>query len=259
MKYVCFTFDDGRLDNFTNVFPITQKYNIRCTEYCVTGFIDGSWDGKFNSADKPLTLEMLKEMNNSGWEIALHGDCHKTELNDLRNCINKMSKWFPEKRLYGFSIPNSTVNQNALEDIISSEIGKNIIYIRKGREINTKSWTYRFLYSLYRFFNFQFAYDLFNKKNVNQLPLKNRYSLCSLVVRKEDNPTHLINFIKKMPDNSVCILMFHSVLKRTDQFYGIDPWTFDIDKFGYLCSEINHLRTKSDSKLEICTVMDFFK
>ena len=43
MKYVSFTFDDGRRDNFTYAYPVMKKYGIPGTLFCTTGYIDGTW------------------------------------------------------------------------------------------------------------------------------------------------------------------------------------------------------------------------
>ena len=52
MKYVSFTFDDGRRDNFTCAYPVMKKYGIPGTLFCTTGYIDGTWqkDESWHSA-----------------------------------------------------------------------------------------------------------------------------------------------------------------------------------------------------------------
>ena len=56
-KSVIFTFDDGYEDNYTNMFPLVKKYNIKVTIYMI-GY----------KIDKPgyLTSEQIKEMSDSG-------------------------------------------------------------------------------------------------------------------------------------------------------------------------------------------------
>jgi peptidoglycan/xylan/chitin deacetylase (PgdA/CDA1 family) len=47
---VILTFDDGLKNNFTDAFPILQKYNITATFFLITDYIDTlkvSWDNKF--------------------------------------------------------------------------------------------------------------------------------------------------------------------------------------------------------------------
>ena len=40
-KFVCFTFDDGYTDHYTDALPIFRKYNAPFTIYVTTGFTDG--------------------------------------------------------------------------------------------------------------------------------------------------------------------------------------------------------------------------
>jgi peptidoglycan/xylan/chitin deacetylase (PgdA/CDA1 family) len=41
-KFICFTLDDGYIDNYQNAFPIFKKYNIPFTIYVTTGITDGT-------------------------------------------------------------------------------------------------------------------------------------------------------------------------------------------------------------------------
>jgi peptidoglycan/xylan/chitin deacetylase (PgdA/CDA1 family) len=41
-RFVCFTLDDGYVDNYQQAFPIFKKYNVPFTIYVTTGLIDGS-------------------------------------------------------------------------------------------------------------------------------------------------------------------------------------------------------------------------
>ena len=56
MKYVSFTFDDGRRDNFTCAYPVMKKYGIPGTLFCTTGYIDGTWqkDESWHSAGEAI-------------------------------------------------------------------------------------------------------------------------------------------------------------------------------------------------------------
>ena len=73
-KPVVITFDDGYADNYTEAFPILQKYNMKGTFFIITDKSDK--DGYFMSSD------MLKEMKENGMEIENHTAYH-LELNTL--------------------------------------------------------------------------------------------------------------------------------------------------------------------------------
>lgn len=57
-KPIILTFDDGYMDNYTELFPILQKYNAKATIFVVTGTVD------YNP--RSLTSEQVKELSDSG-------------------------------------------------------------------------------------------------------------------------------------------------------------------------------------------------
>ena len=116
MKYISFTFDDGRRDNYLYAYPIMKKYGIKGTLFCTTGYIDESWkkDESWHSAGEPIHVEELRELEDNGWELALHGDKHTTEVNDLKCASKKMEQWGFVNRPIGFSMPNSNIAKEKL-------------------------------------------------------------------------------------------------------------------------------------------------
>jgi len=74
-----FTVDDGNLDNFTNMFPIMQKYGFTGILYIV---------GNYIGAEHYMTEEQILEMYNAGWEVGSHSmnhlDLTKLDSNQLR-------------------------------------------------------------------------------------------------------------------------------------------------------------------------------
>ncbi len=56
-KTVIMSFDDGYIDNYTEMFPIIKKYNVKVTVFMVAGYIGG---GGYLDAD------MIREMADSG-------------------------------------------------------------------------------------------------------------------------------------------------------------------------------------------------
>ena len=61
------TFDDGHLDNYTNAFPIMQKYNFTGVLYIV---------GNYLGADGFMNREQILEMHDAGWEVGSHSMNH---------------------------------------------------------------------------------------------------------------------------------------------------------------------------------------
>lgn len=56
-KPILLTFDDGYLDNYTELFPILKKYNVKATVFMIMTFV-GNWNY--------LTADQIKEMDASG-------------------------------------------------------------------------------------------------------------------------------------------------------------------------------------------------
>ena len=68
------TVDDGNLDNYTNMFPIMQKYGFTGALYIV---------GNYIGAEHYMNKEQILEMYNTGWEVGSHSMNHLdlTKLN----------------------------------------------------------------------------------------------------------------------------------------------------------------------------------
>ena len=254
MRYVSFTFDDGRRDNFTYAYPIMTKYGIEGTLFCTTGYIDGTCkeDELWRSAGEAIHIDELKELQKNGWELALHGDKHTAEVEDLKRASKKMTQWGFKKRPTGFSLPYSkAVNEN-LNEIIDIYFDSELLYIRTGRRINTKSFSARALYALYTYGHCQWAYNRFNNRNLTDLNQINRKQIYSVVVRCKDEPKMIARFIEQIPDNTCAVLMFHSILPENSRYYGTDPWNWSIVKFEKFCKKIKEL--KDSGKFEMVTL-----
>lgn len=237
MKFVAITFDDGREDNYSVAFPILRKLGFPATVYCTTGFIDGTWKKKddWYSAEAALSVQQLKELKAAGWEIGLHGDKHITEIDDTRVALEKMKKWEIFEKSIGYSLPDSTVNQDNLRVVKELLYPQTILYFRVGRNINTKSLKYRILFVLYTFLNIQLAYNSFNKNNVCLANNIDKMRICSVVVRRKDKPKMILRFIKSLPNDTFVVLMFHSI-HHDNNVYKNDPWNWSETNFNYFCS-----------------------
>ncbi len=66
---IVLTFDDGYLDNFTNAFPLLQKYGMTGTFFVLTGRADAG-DPAY------LSWDMIQAMSNAGMDIQLHSRDH---------------------------------------------------------------------------------------------------------------------------------------------------------------------------------------
>lgn len=67
-KPIILTFDDGYLDNYTNVFPILQQYSMKASFYIITGMV--------GEVDR-LTAPQIREMAAAGMDFGSHTVTHR--------------------------------------------------------------------------------------------------------------------------------------------------------------------------------------
>lgn len=251
MKYIAFTFDDGRADNYLLAKRIMDQYQFRGTIYVTTGFIDGTWEGKavLKAPTRPLKVTEIKELDDAGWEIGLHGDKHQTQTDDMRIALDKLKSWGIEKGNWGISIPNSNTDETEIETIFASEYGNKITYIRRGRKCDTSMLKNKVLYVLYSVLKFKWAYRQFNFDNILAFDSIDKSNIPSVVVKSKDDPKLIIDFVKHIPDNSVVVLMLHSILPSSHPMCGKDPWSWEEARFNELCSEFKAMTAKGELKV----------
>ena len=236
MKYLSITFDDGRADNYEIAYPIMKHYDLPGTIYCTTGYIDGSWKpAKWKSAGKPISIEQLHELHNAGWELGLHGDKHITEVNDLRSALTKMNGWGFSAKSFGFSMPNSASEERDYHDFVKTYLGKEILYIRKGRKIDTSKLTSKLLFAGYSILGYQTAYNIFNNQNAIKTDQIDTENIYTVVVRNEDKPKMIIRFLKQLPEETWIVFMLHSILPEKHPLYGVDSWNWSKERFNDFC------------------------
>ena len=75
-KSVLLTFDDGYLNNLEWAYPILKKYNAKATIFIPTAFVGkvNAWD---NGSDAIMTVEQLRGLDPSVFELALHTHTHR--------------------------------------------------------------------------------------------------------------------------------------------------------------------------------------
>jgi peptidoglycan/xylan/chitin deacetylase (PgdA/CDA1 family) len=82
-KSVVLTFDDGYIDNYTNVFPILKEFNMNATIFVISTYLDGVFY---------MTPNQVKEMSDYGIDIESHTVTHRRlselsyeeQLNELK-------------------------------------------------------------------------------------------------------------------------------------------------------------------------------
>lgn len=251
MKYIAFTFDDGRADNYLLARQIMDKYQFRGTVYVTTGFIDDTWEGKdvLKSPTRPLTVDEINKLHAAGWEIGLHGDKHQTQVDDMRTALDKLQLWGVKNCNWGISVPNSSAAETEVDAILESEYGEKITYIRRGRNCNTSQLKNKVLYVLYSVLKSKWAYRCFNSENVFSYESYNRANVPSVVVKSNDSAQLIIDFVAKLPDNTAVVLMLHSILSADHFMCGKDPWSWDEKNFEILCSGLKTMALNNELKV----------
>jgi len=83
-KAVVITFDDGYLDNYTQAFPVLQKWGFTATIFIASRMIGGksSWPGREQVAEPLMSWEHIRRMQQYGISFGSHTCRHKvlTEL-----------------------------------------------------------------------------------------------------------------------------------------------------------------------------------
>lgn len=87
MKPFILTFDDGYLDNFHNMLPLTQEFGFKGVLFLLGDFsVKGNfWDiGEDEKANRIMTTEQKQAFVENGWEIGAHtlSHPHLTELKE---------------------------------------------------------------------------------------------------------------------------------------------------------------------------------
>jgi len=131
-KYIILTFDDGYEDNYTILYPLLKKYNMKAVIYLVSDIDYNKWDVE-ELGEKALNLlskEQILEMNSSGLiEFGGHTKNHvKLDIlsKDEQYKEIKENKLYLEKilnrELLSFAYPYGRFND------ISKEVVKEVGY-----------------------------------------------------------------------------------------------------------------------------------
>lgn len=252
-KVIMLSFDDGREDTYRVAFHIMKKFNLIGTINVVTEFIENP--EKYNlftsCNNEAMTVQNLKEMKEYGWEIACHGHTHKNTNEDIIKNIDKLKEMELLSQDLGFASPTSLLNEtNSREtkELVENNLLK---YVRTGPRVRREGIVYTILTLLNNFLrNPKIFYNL-NKRYILK---SNNWLLNSVAVTKDTTPQEILYLIDKMKESESLILMFHSILNKSDSGYGKDKWYWDSNDFEYLCKKISE-----NKSLKINTTMEWIK
>ena len=141
-KPVIITFDDGYLNNYTELFPLLQKYQVKATIFIVTSSI--------GNKETSMTPEQVKELSDSGLvSIQSHTVNHrvlqglsseeqKTEMEQSRLLVTRMTGREP----FVISYPTGVFDENTV--LLAQKYYRYGVIVLRGDYITgTDPWTIR--------------------------------------------------------------------------------------------------------------------
>lgn len=261
MPYVILSFDDSRDDFYTRAFPILKKYKIPSTLNVISSFVKGDISCDFPSCDdKGMTSEQVVDCQRSGLvEIACHGATHKNTRIDILRNIEELKDMGCDVKGIGSASQGSEITiQNRNEDGIWDLVNKGTLsYLRSGIIIRREGLLYSALSLLDMFVHSKRLFYRLNKKCIIKNPSEPFF--LSVAIVSYTTIKQVVGFVERLAkesrgENAAIILMFHSVLKKSDAGYGKDKWYWDEGKFEELCAYF------AESKnIKVITTSDFVK
>jgi len=96
-KPIVITFDDGYLDNYTNAFPILQKYSMLASFHIITGMVGNN--------DR-LAVSHIREMQRAGMDFGSHTVTHRSlaELSPHEVAIELKKSKFDLEQIVGKTV-----------------------------------------------------------------------------------------------------------------------------------------------------------
>ena len=168
------TFDDGYKNNFTVLYPLLKKYNLKAVIFLVPGFIEISKD---ENGTEYLTIKDILAMDPAVVEFGLHTFDHKSynslEPDAIEEDIIKTKNWFET-----FKINYSPA--------LAYTYGE----FPKGKKTKLAV-----LFSIFKNQGIQAAFNIGNR--INSLPLKKKFIIQRIDVRGTDSLSQFISKVKK--------------------------------------------------------------
>lgn len=240
MKYVILSFDDGRLDTYSNTFPILKENNLTATLNVVSDFILHSDRYHcFESAEnKAMTIENIIECRDCGIEIALHGATHQNSVDDVLQNKKELGDMGIDTDNIGFASPFSELNEQNCAEIYKLVEKGELSYIRTGIQTRRMGFLYIAFSLINRVIKSKRLFWRLNKNLFNKTE-KLPKLLRGVSVTRETTLKEIEFCIDKLGDGEAVIFILHSILPKDAPGYQKDRWAWDIERFQKLCRFLN--------------------
>ncbi len=233
--YISFSFDDGRIDNYTIVYPILKKYQLPATFNITTGYVEGKFKkGSLTDAD-PMDLDMVKKLyQDSSMEIAGHGYWHKNTFEDIIEGKQELERHLDIHQkdvISGFASPGTGLSMDYYHEHKKALTAEGILYIRLSLRYLSYSHLKTYIRKASRVLPFPFLYK-WAYWDTLMGPLQNDL-IYSVPVLSSVSTAQLKSLISgAIKRKKVCVLMFHSIV---DDGEIRDNWDYERSKFEKLC------------------------
>ncbi len=234
MKYISFSFDDGRADTYSIAMPIMKKYGILGTVNIISDYVIHPKDNCFESSPRCMSTDQVLEWQKWGGEIASHGRTHKNSTEEIEKSIEELASIGVNVEKIGFASPESWLTDLNSESSGIDGLLRNgtVSYLRSGIQVRREGILYTVLSIVEQFTHSNLLYYYLNRKNIIKARMK-IYS--SAAVKNYTTVKQIKCIVNHVGDNEGLILMFHSVLSPLDSSYGKDHYYWDIARFEELC------------------------
>lgn len=228
------SFDDGRKDNYDIAFPILKKYGLTATFNISTAYVDGTINSKDSPCINPaMTVDEVIKLNNCGFEIACHGDCHKNDWNDVVSGLSKLRIWLGWDENYkpGFASPESNLSSDEIKKK-KDKFGNLFAYMRIA-SYSKESMAIRIIRKIA---HISHSKNLYSRAFVDNIGgIKDGFIAVSVPIINQATIDQVIAIVKyAIKAKRDVILMFHSIVPR-DDIYASDMWSWEAGKFDKLC------------------------
>lgn len=254
---ISFSFDDGRIDSYTEALPILKKYNLPATFNITTGYVEDHQKYGSPTDVPPMTIEMVKEIyEDVNYEIAGHGFRHRNDIEDITKGLSELRKQLGTKQLTkfgdGFASPGTGLDAKTWS-CLSGGGNDSIRYARLSLRYLKHGTLKALARKICRIIHLPFLYAFAYKDTLmNTIKDDILYSIPVLSSIRFCELKSIIKYAERQ--KSACILMFHSIVPR-DKVH--DNWDFEKGKFEKLCEFLSSEQKKG--KLIVRTTMELFE
>lgn len=254
---IAFSFDDGRLDNYTNAYPILKKEGLPATFNITTGYIKGNIDREQFDFPEPMNQEMVQEIYKDGrYEIAGHGNQHINTVEDIVSGIKELCELLQTERLSknsnGFASPGSDLTETMYKEMKPILDANHISYIRISCRYNSLAFLKILARKISRFVKLPWLYKIAYKDSL--MEEADNDIMYSVPVLSSVTFNQLKAVVAQaIKEKKVFVLMFHSIVPG-DSIRN--TWDYPKEKFEKFCFFLSEMQKKGE--LEVVTTMNAY-